>query len=168
MALLSLALSACTTTRGPKLYDNLTLVVKTENTLIVPTSTDREFLKIVSARLQDFTETAVNAEGDLKVTGACGPRTLRIVQDLVSVSLGSQSEYTTGFVSAKTKTQQDLHVSASITIQDCELGKNLWKSVETESGQNPSEILQGLAEKGVSEAYGVQFVRIKKSLTPSQ
>jgi hypothetical protein len=55
------------------LYDNVVLVTKNENALILPPNTDKEFVRLIQKRLSTLSEREVEAQGDLQVVDNCAP-----------------------------------------------------------------------------------------------
>jgi hypothetical protein len=160
VALVVLALSACSIFRGPpgpKLYDNATLVITSNNVLLTPQTLDNEFMRTVRARLNGYTESELASEGDLKLVQTCGPRTLKIVQDIASVNIGSHTHVSLGlFLSATAKTISDISVSITEVVEDCETGRKLFDSSDSKDGADIATILSDLAHRSVKEAYDYQ------------
>jgi hypothetical protein len=161
VVLIALTLSACSIFRGPpepKLYDNATLVITSNNVLLTPQTLDNEFMRTVRARLNGYTESELASEGDLKVVQTCGPRTLKIVQDIASVNIGSHTDVSLGFFfrSATTKTSSDISVSITEVVEDCETGRKLFDSSDSRDGDDIVTILSDLAHRSVKNAYEYQ------------
>lgn len=98
----------------------------------------------------------------MRPASECGPRTMRIVQDIASINLGGQSDYRPGFITGTKKTNQDIEIATLIRIEDCETGKILYRGDETERGNTPYEVIRSLVESAVSSAYEFEFQIQKK------
>lgn len=166
LCILTAVISGCSIFLGPKpkLYDNAFVVINSDNTLILQQSSDKEFkglqqsgdkemMRIIRTRLNEFTEDELASRGDLKVVPACGPRTLKIIQDIESVSVSSLAEF-----GRKSFTKSDdIHVSISTAVEDCESGKKLVKFSYQNKGQDIIKVVKALASWNVSYAYGYQY-----------
>jgi hypothetical protein len=165
--LLLTVISGCSIFRGPpgpKLYDNVLIVINSDNTLLQQQSSDKEFkelqqsgdkdmMRIVRTRLNEFSEDELASHGDLKVVPACGPRTLKIIQDIESISVSSLVE-----AGRKSFTKSDdIHVSISTSIEDCESGKKLGKFSHQYNGQDLVAVVKYIASWDVSDAYEYQY-----------
>lgn len=171
--LLLTVISGCSTFRGPpgpKLYDHAFIVVNSDNTLLQQQSSDKELkelqqsggkdmLRIVRTRLNEFTEDELASQGDLKVVSVCGPRTLKITQDIVSISASSLTDIKVGFMggSATGKKSDDVFVSISTTIEDCESGIKLVKYSYHNNGRELIAVVKDIASDNVSKAYDYQY-----------
>jgi hypothetical protein len=63
---INVTLLGCATFRGelgPKLYDNATSLIISDNTLLLPQTTDKDFMRIVLTRLSEFTDTEIKGQG---------------------------------------------------------------------------------------------------------
>lgn len=159
IAAIILTLPSCSLNkvRGPKLYEKIFIKVETENTLIVPTSTDREFLSIIKSRLLSLSEIVIPEEGNLRPASECGPKTMKIVHDIASINLGGQSDYRAGFITDTKKTNQYIEIATLIRVEDCETGKILYRGDKTERGNTPYEVIRSLVESAVDTAYDFEF-----------
>jgi predicted secreted protein len=169
--------SGCTVFRDlflqplPKQYDNAFILIKSENALVQQQSSDKEFkglqqtndkdiLRVAHARLNESTEDELASQGDLKVVTACKTRTLKITQDIENINVSSLVQVKRGFWrwSTSTGTQSDdIHVSISTTIEDCESGKKLAKFTYENNGQDLIAIIRKLASWNVTKAYEYQY-----------
>jgi hypothetical protein len=148
---------------GPKLYDNAFIVVKSDNPLLLQKSSDKEFkelkhlvdkdmLRIIHTRLNEFTEDELQSQGDLKVVTECKSRTLRITQDIASISSGSATNVKDG----QRLLSDNILVLISTTIDDCESGKRLIKFTNEGDGRDIIAIVKNIASDSVSRAYEYQ------------
>ena len=173
LSFLIAAISGCSHFKGtpePKLYDNAFIVIKNENTLVhqssdkelknLQESDDKEMMRIVRARLTEFTEDELVSRGDLKVVSSCQPRTLKITQDIESIIATSLAKVKLGWwFSASGEKSDDIQVSINTSIEDCESGKKLAKFSEDNHGQDLISVLKDIASDNVSNAYKYQHAR---------
>lgn len=143
---------------GPKLYDNIVLEIYSDNAILIPRTLDKEFMRTVRERLKDATEVEVESQGDLKVVSSCETRTLKVIQDIASVSMASYSETTAGVLrsSATTKRNDDVNITIKTTVIDCESSKKLAIFSYPNSGADPAAVLQKLASWNIAYTYGYQ------------
>ena len=151
---------------GPKLYDNATFSIISDNTLLVPQTTDsKDFMRIILTRLSEFTDTEIKEQGGLNVVPLCGPRTLKITQDIASIVVSSVNEVFIGrFLSYLVKglvtstKNDDVSISINTSVVDCESGKKLGAvSYQSARGKNPIDLLKELAALNVYYAYSYQY-----------
>ena len=160
-----LCLSACSVFRGPpgpKIYDNATVVVVSDKLISRPPITESELLKNIRLRYADFTEAALQSEGDLKVVSKCGPRTLKITQDLETITFGRAVEVSsTGFFQrdAKSKSNDDVFLSINTIVEDCETGERLGSRVYNAKGPDLVPAMREVTNDSVSVAYKFQQQR---------
>ena len=172
LCMLTAVISGCTFLLGPrpKLYDNAFIVIKSDNTLILQQSSDKELkdlqqssdkemMRIVRTRLNEFTEDELASRGDLKVVPTCGPRTLKITQDIESIGASSLTDINSGFTgrSSTEKKSDDVFLSTSTTIEDCESGKKLVKFSYQNNGRDLIQVIKYLASLNISYAYSYQY-----------
>lgn len=143
----------------PILYDNAAISVVTDNVLLFPQTQDRDFIKILSSRLNDATKTEIENRGSLKVISACGPRTLRVVQEITGITANTVTDVSTGFFvfqlfrGSATSTKSDMiYINTTTSVIDCESGKTMGSYNYQGYGQSPIETLQSIA------AYNVYYV----------
>ena len=148
---------------GPKLYDNATISIISNN-ILLPQIVDKDFTQIVITRLDEFTKSEIQGQGNLELTPECGQRTLKIIQDITSIVIGSVTEVRTGFLpfqifrgSATATKGEDIAISTIISVYDCESGKRLGTYNYTSNSQNPIDSLKYLAAWNVSFAYRYQY-----------
>ncbi len=162
VSLLTVACAARPT--GHKIYDKVVLVSKTDNILLSPSNISPEFIKIFSARIHDFSETELTSQGDLELVTSCGPRTLKVMQDVASLGVGSQSEASTsGFFvpKATAKASSEITVTITTTITDCETNKILKKFTYSNNGQDPAAVLQTISNWNIYEVYQRQRALVR-------
>lgn len=173
LSFLIAAISGCSHFKGspsPKLYDNAFIVITNENTLVhqssdqelknLQQSDDKEMMRIVRARLTEFTEDELASRGDLKIVSSCQPRTLKITQDIESIIATSLAKVKLGWwFSASGEKSDDIQVSINTSIEDCESGKKLAKFSEDNHGQDLISVLKDIASDNVSNAYKYQHTR---------
>lgn len=157
------SLSGCAAMKGPpgpKLYDNVTIAVTSENALVVPSTVDKDFMRILTARMTQFTEQEISSQGDLQIAQACGPRTLKLSQDIASVTLSGQA-YTSGSMnpfraSVTTTKGDDVRIMIDMVVQDCETGKKLYTYSYSHNGLDAAQVLKDHASWNVSYMYSLQ------------
>ncbi len=154
-----LLLSACATFRGPpgpKLYDNIVLVTMSENVLLVPQSIEKEFIRVMSTRQTEFSQTEVAKQGDLRVVPACGPRTMKVTQDITGVAMSDVTKLSYWIFRPTATKTDEVRVTINTTVEDCETGKRLGIHSESENGTDPASVLSSLASSDISIAYSYQ------------
>jgi|GEM_PF-3174053 len=152
-----IVLSGCATgPAGPRLYDNAVIVINSENALLLQQQIDHNFMRIVNIRMNEFAADAIAAYGDLKVVPACGPRTMKIMQDVQSLSITNLVEISPGFWSTKSKKKDNVRALVGTTVTDCETGVRLGKIANSEDGQDPFAVLRKLVRENISDAYDYQ------------
>jgi hypothetical protein len=144
----------------PIMYDNTTVSVVTDNVLLFPQMSDKEFMKILSSRLNDATKAEIAKQGRLKVISACGPKTLKIVQEITGITVNTVTDVSTGFFlfqlfrgSATSTKSDNFSINTTTTVIDCESSKTLGVQNYQYDGQNPIESLQAIAWYNVWYAY---------------
>lgn len=147
----------------PIKYDNVTVSVKADNVLYFPPMQDKEFVKILTARLNDSTISEIASQGNLRVNSSCGSRTLKVIQEVTGISVNTVTDVNTGFFlfqlfrGSATSTKSDIiYINTTTSVIDCESGKILGTYAYQNYGQNPVEILQGLASYNVWYVYSHQ------------
>jgi hypothetical protein len=140
-------------------YYNATLSVVSDNVLLFPQTQDKEFIKILASRLNDVTKAEIENRGSLKVIPACGPRTLKVVQEITGITANTVTDVSTGFFvfqlfrGSATSTKSDMiYINTTTSVIDCENGKTLGAYSYQGYGQSPIETLQSIA------AYNVYYV----------
>ncbi len=144
------ALSACSTigTYGDKAYDNAVLVVVTENALLIPTTIDKDFIKLIGDRLNKFTALEFERLGRLQLTDKCGPRTLKVTQEVSGLTISGLTQSTAGGFfkpSVTTSKNDEVRATIDLTVQDCETGKKFRTYSYTHSGKDPAQVLKDFA-----------------------
>ena len=155
------AISGCAKSRGPmgpKLYDNAFVVIKSNATAVRTQTDDKDILRVTHTRLGEFTSDELVAQGDLKPVQTCGPRTLKITQDIQSLGTESAIIVKHKLFSTRTIGEQhdDFRVSINTTIEDCETGKRFETFTYDNHGIDLVEVLKTLASWNVAEAYRFQ------------
>ena len=144
--------------RLPIMYDNAVVSVITDNVLLFPQTQDKEFIKILASRLNDVTKAEIENRGSLKVTPACGPRTLKVVQEITGITVTANTvtnvEARSFVRSSATSTKSDMiYINTTTSVIDCENGKTLGAYSYQGYGQSPIETLQGIAADNVDHVY---------------
>jgi len=162
---MTILVSGCASFRGepgPKLYDNATISIVSDN-ILLPQTIDKDFTQIVIMRLNEFTKSEIERQGNLEVAPECAPRTLKITQEITSIVVSSISEVHTGFLpfqifrgSATATKGDDIAISTSTSVYDCESGKKLGAYDYTTNNPNPIDLLKYLAAVNVSFVYRYQ------------
>ena len=139
------------------------LDIKTDRVLIQPATQDKEFLKILTDRLNESTIYEISSQGDLKVTESCVPRTLKAVQEVTGVSVASVTDVNTGFFlfqlfrGSATATKTDaVYINTTTSVFDCETGKLLGTYPSQGYGNNPIEALQAVAAYNMYYVYSLR------------
>jgi hypothetical protein len=159
--LLIATISGCSSFRkppGPKLYDYAFVVIKSDATVVTTQAEENDVLRIAHLRLSEFTSDELSARGDLKAVQMCGPRTLKITEDIQSI--GTESAVSVKhklFWSRSTGEQhEDFRVSINTIVEDCVTGKRLESFTYDNHGIDLVAVLKTLASWNVSEAYRYQ------------
>lgn len=145
----------------PILYDKATISTVADNVLLYPPSPDsKELTRVISLRLNEEAETAIAARGNMKIVPVCGPRTLRVVQKVTSITGNTITDTVTGFFvfqllrGSATSTKNDmLYINTATSIADCESGEVFGTYPYQGYGQNPIETLQNIATYNVYYIY---------------
>jgi hypothetical protein len=119
----------------------------------------KEFMPIVPERLKEYTEAEVAVQGGLKVVPTCGPKTLKMTQDIESISVGSKADMSFNIFrsSATASKSDDIRISINTFIIDCESGKKLVTFSYQNKGQDLIVILKELAKWNVQYLYDCQY-----------
>lgn len=162
IVILAFTLSGCALNQltKPIIYDNATISIVTDNVLLFPQMSEKEFIKILATRLTDFTTAEIAKQGNLKVTPACGPRTLKVVQEITGITANTVTDISTGFFlfqlfrgSATSTKSDNISINTTTTVFDCESGKTLGIQNYQYDGPNPIESLQAIAWYNVWYTY---------------
>jgi hypothetical protein len=147
----------------PVMYDNVIISIATDNLLLFPQTTDKDFIPLLSSHLNDATKNEILRQGNLKVTSSCAPRTLKANQEITGMTVNTVTDVNTGFFifqllrGKATSTQSNIiYINTTMTILDCETGKILGSYPYQFSGQNPIDILQDIASYNVYNIYDNQ------------
>jgi hypothetical protein len=147
----------------PIKYDNVIVSVVADNVLFFPPMQDKEFMQILTSRLSDSTISEITRQGNLKVVKSCEPRTLKVIQEVTGVSANTVTDVSTGFFlfqlfrGSATSTKSDyIYIDTTTSVMDCESSKVLGVYPYQNYGQNPIEILRGLALYNVWYVYSHQ------------
>jgi len=147
----------------PIRYDNTVISIVADNVLLFPKMTDKDFIPLLSTRLNDITKTEIAKQGNLKIISACEPRTLKFTQEITGITVNTVTDVNTGFFmfqiirGSATSTKSDvIYINTVTTISDCETGKILGSYPYQSYGQNPVDILQSLAYYNVYYVYDHQ------------
>jgi hypothetical protein len=102
-------------------------VIKSDATVVTTQAEENDVLRMAHLRLNEFTSDELAARGDLKAVQMCGPRTLKITEDIQSI--GTESAVSVKhklFWSRSTGEQhEDFRVSINTIVEDCVTGKRL-------------------------------------------
>jgi hypothetical protein len=142
------------------LYDNITYSIVTDKILVHPPTNDNNIIPVLATRLNDFTKTEIEKQGNLKITSSCGPRTMKIVQDITGYTINSVTNVSTGFLpffiirgQSTATTGDNIIINTTASIIDCESGKILRTYNYSNEGPNPVDVLQDIAWYNVNYAY---------------
>jgi len=143
----------------PIMYDNAVVSVITDNVLLFPQTQDKEFTKILAARLSDLTKAEIEKRGSLKIKPACGPRTLSVIQEITGITASTVTDVSTGFFvfqlfrGSATSTKSDMiYITTTTSVFDC-LNGLLGSYPYQGYGQYPIETLQSIAANSVYYVY---------------
>jgi len=147
----------------PVKYDNVMISVTADNVLFFPPMQDKEFMKIVTSRLTDSTKSEVASQGNYKLVSSCGPRTIKLTQEITGLTANTVTNVRTGFFlfqifsGSATSTKGDIiYIDTDTKVIDCESGNTLNTYKYQNYGINPLEIIQGIAFYNVWYAYSHQ------------
>jgi hypothetical protein len=150
------------------MYDNVIISVVTDNVLLFPKITDKDFIPLLATHLKNETKREIIKQGSLKIISKCEPRTLKITQEITGVTVNTVTDVNTGFFvfqllrGSVTSTKSDMIcIDSIITISDCESGKILGTYNYQSSNQNPIDILKNIAFYDVYYVYYHQYDEIK-------
>ena len=162
--ILVFTLSSCARNQlaRPIIYDNATISIISENALLSLKTSDKDFVPILASRLNEFTKAEIVKQGSLKVTSACAPRTLKVVQDIIGITVKTVTDVD---VSAKIflfKGKGNATVIDNFTINtttkviDCESGETLGIYDYQQEGPNLIDLLHNIAGYNVLCVYAHQ------------
>jgi hypothetical protein len=157
----SLGLVGCAAMKGPpgpKLYDNVVFITKTDSVLLLPPTLDKEFVSVVRSRLHDTSKRELTNYGDLKNVDDCAPRTLKITQDITGITVSGET-YSAGSIfrpAVTTTKKDDVRVSNDVIVQDCVTGKTLESFSYYTNGLDPTDVIRWLSQANVSYVYNHQ------------
>lgn len=144
----------------PILYDNITYSIVTDNILLHTPANDKNIIPVLATRLNDFTKVEITNQGNLKIIPSCGPRTIKIVQEITGYTINSVTNVSTGFVPffifrghATTTTGDNIIINTTASIIDCESEKILGTYNYYNEGPNPVDVLQAIAWYNVTCVY---------------
>lgn len=142
----------------PKLYDNAVVVVKTDKAIVNLSGENdtKAMMNLVQTRLAEYTVDELIAQGDMKAILQCQPRTLRIIQDVESVSSASSWSVSRGWNRGSFSKNADVKVSISTTIEDCESGNRFQKFTYENNEPDLLSVIRTLASWNVGVAYRYQ------------
>ncbi|HRY37302.1 MAG TPA: hypothetical protein P5347_01155 [Smithellaceae bacterium] len=159
--ILAFTLSGCALNQlgKPIIYDNATISTISDHALLSLKTSDKDFVPILTSRLNEFTKAEVVKQGRLKVTSACAPRTLKVVQEITGITVKTVTDVD---VSAKifqfkgkgsSTITDNFTINTTTTVIDCESGKTLGIYDYQYEGPNPIDLLQTIAGYNVWCVY---------------
>ena len=147
--------------KGPPiiLYDHAIVSVTADNVLSFPNTqaSDKDFLKSVSTRLAELTKTEIASVGKMGEVAECGPKTMKIIQEITGVKIDTVTYHQGKFFVAQiftpgsgTSTKNDIFYIDTITkLVDCETGKTLDTYNHHDDGPNILDVLKNVALSSV-------------------
>mgnify|MGYP003385364679 CR=1 FL=1 len=145
---------------GPKLYNDVFLVTKADGVITVPVNLSKEFIESIRARAAKIAQTEVAQQGDMNIVESCGPKVMKVVQEITSVSMSENLVSSFGFFGGVTQdTKQETRISTSMRVEDCQSGKLIFAYDFDKKGTNPAEILLSAVNHNISRAYRYQYPR---------
>jgi hypothetical protein len=159
--LVALALAGCASKpTGPKLFDSANLVVKADGAITVPPDLSKDFVETIRSRTVLIAKSELAKQGDMTQADSCGPRVMKVVQDISAISMSQNLSASRGLFGGVTQdTKQEVNISTSLRLEDCQTGKLLYSYDYAVTGNNPAQILQTLVEYNIYLAYRSQYQR---------
>lgn len=155
----SASFNASAAGKGEKIYDKIFVVVKSDDVILVPQSLTKELAQSTSRRLIEFAMDRAEEEGAFAIAKECGPRTLMLTLDIVSITSNSEATASRAFFSGNINSSEKKNFIVGITsaIRDCVTERLLIKSSNSEDGKEPLEIISRLADNAVQDAIKRQY-----------
>ncbi|MFA6498235.1 MAG: hypothetical protein WCV64_02755 [Desulfurivibrionaceae bacterium] len=101
--------------------------MKTDGAITVPPDVSKEFIETIRARAITITQDELAKQGDMTPVDACGPKVMKVTQDITAISMSQNLVVSRGFFGAITQdTKQEVNISTSLKLEDCQTGKLIY------------------------------------------
>jgi len=142
-----------------KLYDNIFFTVKTDDAILIPSTLDKDMLKLTSRRLVEFGNDRAEEKGDFTVVTECKPKTLNVTLDIVSITSSVETAASRSFFGGSVTASEKKNFSLALTstVRDCTTGKLLFKNANSDDRTEPLEVFRSLVNDSVKDALKQQY-----------
>lgn len=144
--------------KGLKTYEKIYVSVKADNAILFPSSLSKELIESTSRRLVEFANDRAEDKGAFTISSECGPQTLMLLFDIVSITSNTEAVASRAFFSGNISStaKGGLSIGITSTIRDCITGKRLIKTSSYEDGKEPVDIFRSLVDDPVDRAVKLQ------------
>lgn len=154
ITLTTVALCGCAAVNRPppvRLYDSAVLSVRSDGVITVPTDLSKEFIETIRARAAAMSLSELSTQSDLNSVGQCGPRTMRVRQEITAIAISQNVTASRSFISGNVSSdaKQDISITTSLRIEDCSDGRLVHSYDYTSNGTNPAQILSTLVSYNI-------------------